>query len=319
MWRSKLSWENAKQRANVLALIRAFFAKRGVIEVETPQLSHGTITDVHLEAFSTKSFPPEANKEMYLQTSPEFAMKRLLASGYGSIYQIGKAFRYEASGKFHNSEFSLLEWYRVGFDHFQLMQEVDALLQSTLNTEPSDFYTYQNIFEQSLAIDPLDSSIPELKACIKRLGIQGDWIKSEQDKDILLQVLFSEYIEKKIGGERPVFVYNFPRSQASLAKISIDDNRVAERFECYYQGIELANGFNELTDSNEQKKRFKMDNVKRKELNKPERAIDNNFIEALASGVPDCAGVALGIDRLMMLALKQDTIEHVITFSSDNA
>lgn len=319
MWQANLSWEDAKKRAEIIATIRQFFTTREVIEVETPLLSHGTVTDVHLDAFSTTAYPAIDNKLMYLQTSPEFAMKRLLASGFQSIYQICKAFRYEDSGRFHNAEFTMLEWYRLGFDHYALMDEVDELLQYVLACEPSDKFTYQQLFQTYLNIDPLNTDLNELKACLAANNILGDWITAEKDLDVLLQVLFSEVIERQIGKERPVMVYHYPSSQAALAKISKEDNRVAERFECYFHGIELANGFHELVNASEQAERFKQDNLKRKAIGKPEMPIDDNFLQALEVGLPKCAGVALGVDRLLMIALKKTSIEKVLTFTTENA
>lgn len=319
MWQANITWEDAKKRAEIIATIRQFFTTRDVIEVDTPLLSHGTVTDVHLDAFSTVAYPSIDNKLMYLQTSPEFAMKRLLASGFQSIYQIGKAFRYEDSGRFHNAEFTMLEWYRIGFDHFALMDEVDELLQYVLACEPADKFTYQQLFQTYLNIDPLNTNLTELKTCLADNEVLGDWITSEQDQDVLLQVLFSEIIEKQIGKERPAMVYHYPSSQAALAKISKMDNRVAERFECYFHGIELANGFHELVNANEQVQRFRQDNLKRKAIGKPEMPIDDNFIQALEFGLPKCAGVALGVDRLMMIALKKTRIEKVLTFTTENA
>lgn len=319
MWQPKLTWADAKRRAQVLQDIRYFFNERSVVEVDTPNLCHATVTDVHLDAFSCLSFPAENDDLLYLQTSPEFSMKRLLAAGYQSIYQIGKAFRYESSGRFHNPEFTMLEWYRVGFDHFQLMTELDELLQCVLGCQSADKLSYQQVFIDFLAIDPLACNVASLKDKLSEFQIFGDWIKNETDKDILLQVLFSECIEPELAKERPCFIYHYPASQSALARLSNADSRVAERFECYFKGIELANGFNELTDPNEQLKRFEIDNIKRAELNKLQVAIDHRFIQALQYGLPDCAGVAVGIDRLLMLALDKNSISEVMSFNINNA
>ncbi len=323
-WASTLSWENAQGKAELLRTIRAFFAKRAVIEVETPLMSQGTITDCYLDAFSTKyHFLSDDNlsrsSNFYLQTSPEFAMKRLLASGYGSIYQICKAFRNEAYGSHHNPEFTILEWYRLGMDHFSLISEVDELLQRVLGCEPSEKLSYQQLFINQLKIDPLEANKATLLSAIKKHNMLSDWLVEEQDPDVLLQFIFSEIIEPTIGNNVPCFVYDFPRSQASLAKISSQDTRVAERFECYFKGLELANGFNELTDSGEQRNRFEQDNALRAKKNLPTKPIDEKFLAALNHGIPDCAGVALGIDRLLMLALGEKSIKNVITFPIEHA
>ncbi|MDO6444912.1 elongation factor P--(R)-beta-lysine ligase [Colwellia sp. 1_MG-2023] len=322
-WQSNLNWDTAVQRADVLRKIREFFYSRNIIEVETPLLSTGTVTDVHLDSFScqydyssTESSQP---KELYLQTSPEFAMKRLLSSGYHSIYQICKAFRHEVHGKHHNPEFSMLEWYRVGFDHFQLMDEVGDLLSCILKCGSAQRMSYQQAFLKYLDIDPLTCTNAELKQLLSVQGVLGDWISKEQDTDLLLQVLFSECIERKLGSHVPCFIYNYPRNQSALAKISVQDPRVSERFECYYKGIELANGFNELTDANEQISRFEVDNINRQSLGKIQKPLDKLFLAALENGLPACAGVAVGIDRLMMLALDKADIASTMTFNITNA
>lgn len=320
---SSLTWENAQQRSNILNNIRVFFAEKGIVEVETPLLSGGTVTDVHLDAFTTRynflQDPNECSVSLYLQTSPEFAMKRLLASGFGSIYQLCKAFRHEEYGRYHNPEFTLLEWYRIGFNHFDLMDEVAAFLVAILNCKEPLKKSYQQAFMEVIELDPLTTNRVQLMAVIEERGKLSDWLKNENDIDTLLQFVFSEFVEPNIGIGEPCFIYNFPASQASLAKISQQDERVAERFECYFRGIELANGFNELTNAESQLRRFQDDNKKRVEKGLKARAIDQNFINALESGLPDCAGVALGVDRLIMLALGKASIDEVLSFPIDRA
>lgn len=323
-WQPTMDWHYAKQRANVLTKIRSFFLTRNVVEVETPIFSHSTVTDAHLDAFTTQYHFSEASHcdesvVLYAQTSPEFAMKRLLASGYGCCYQICKAFRHEQHGRYHNPEFSILEWYRLGFDHFRLMDELAELLHLVLGCQQVDRISYQALFIREVGIDPLVTSKAELISLIASHDKLSDWLKKEDDVDTLLQFIMAELIEPCIGKELPCFVYHFPASQASLAKISVNDPRVAERFECYFKGIELANGFHELTDAALQKSRFEQDNKTRKQFGKVQRAIDENFISALACGLPACAGVALGIDRLVMLALSVNNIEQVLTFPIESA
>ena len=323
-WQPTLSWQNAQKRAQVLQQIRQFFSDRNVVEVETPALSLGTVTDVHLDALSCRyNFLSDSvagqSTELYLQTSPEFHMKRLLASGYGCIFQVAKAFRHEQAGRFHNPEFTMLEWYRLGFDHFDLMKEVGELLTTVLVCADPVAFTYQDVFLQQVKIDPLTANREQLIRLISENNMLSDWLTVEQDINILLQFIFSEIVEPNIGNNAPCFVYNFPKSQASLAKICPEDNRVAQRFECYYQGIELVNGFNELIDADSQLKRFQKDNEKRAELNEQEKPVDKNFISALSHGLPQCSGVALGVDRLIMLALKVQHIEHVISFPIERA
>ncbi|MCP4989640.1 MAG: elongation factor P--(R)-beta-lysine ligase [Colwellia sp.] len=322
-WQPTLTWQNAQKRAVILQQIRQFFAERNVIEVETPTLSQGTVTDVYLDAFVCKynflaDSSVEQSVDLYLQTSPEFHMKRLLAAGYGCIYSLAKAFRHEAAGRHHNPEFTLLEWYRIGFNQFDLMSEVSELLKSILSCNEPLLTSYQDIFIETVSIDPLTASFAELVTILEHYGKAADWLIEQNDPDALLQFIFTEIIEPSIGINEPCFIYNFPVSQASLAKTSPQDARVAERFECYYRGIELVNGFNELTDANEQKTRFQQDNTKREAQGLPVRAIDDNFIAALNHGLPQCSGVALGVDRLVMLALNCQMIAQTISFTVEN-
>jgi len=317
-----MNLKTAQQRAVILQQIRQFFADKNILEVETPLLCSGTVTDVYLEAFECYykySKVTLSLVKLYLQTSPEFSLKRLLASGYGDIFQLCKAFRHEECGRHHNAEFTLLEWYRLGFDHLQLMDEVAELLTLILNCDGVDKITYQQLFIDHVAIDPLLASKNDLIATLNTHNKLSDWLLKETGKDILLQVILAEIIEPKIGKTRPCFIYEFPSSQASLAKISQTNPMVAERFECYYQGIELVNGFHELTDAKEQLTRFNRDNELRRDKGLVERPIDNNFIAALEAGLPDCSGVALGIDRLVMLACNASHIDEVITFNINKA
>jgi len=327
-WQSTLSWKNAKKRAEILQNIRLFFVDRNVIEVETPALSQGSVTDVYLDAFSCRyDFLSDSSVHqpcnLFLQTSPEFHMKRLLASGYGCIFQISKAFRHEEAGRNHNPEFTMLEWYRLGFDHFDLMNEVADLLKIILSCSEPEQITYQAMFLDKVNIDPLTATRAELLQLIKRFDMLSDWLvidsNNDVDNDILLHFIFSEIIEPTIGIDAPCFVYNFPKSQASLAKLSMKDERVAERFECYYQGVELVNGFHELTDEKIQTQRFQMDNEKRFAKGLMDKPIDGRFIAALSHGLPQCSGVALGIDRLVMLALNVEHIKEVLSFSVERA
>lgn len=324
-WQPTLTWENAQKRAKILQQIRQFFADRNVVEVETPALSLATVTDVHLDAMSCRynflnDSAAQQSHNLYLQTSPEFHMKRLLASGYGCIYQIAKAFRHEDAGRHHNPEFTLLEWYRIGFDHFTLINEVAELLQQILHCEPPIILTYQEVFIEHVGIDPLTASVHTLLSLIERHGKLSDWLMEDTvDNDTLLQFIFSEIIEPHIGIHAPCFIHLFPKSQASLAKICPDDKRVAQRFECYYKGVELVNGFHELTDPEIQLQRFQEDNAKRTKLGLQERAIDQQFMLALSNGLPQCSGVALGIDRLVMLALQSVHIKNVISFTIESA
>ncbi|WP_448569658.1 elongation factor P--(R)-beta-lysine ligase [Thalassotalea ganghwensis] len=319
-----LTWKLAQQRADLLRAIREFFYARNIIEVDTPCLSQGTVTDVHLDAFECDYEYLEDNdvtqsEKLYLQTSPEFGLKRLLASGYGSIYYLGKAFRKEPFGRFHNPEFTMLEWYRVGFDHLQLMKEVEGLLTEVFTFPKAKYMTYQHAFLKHVNIDPLDCDVVTLKSYLSTHRPLDSWLEENDDIDTLLQFVFTEHIEPFLANDEPCFVYDFPRSQACLAKLSTKDQRVAERFECYYKGIELVNGFNELTDAEEQLYRFDCDNKARRTIGKIERPIDKRFISALQKGLPPCAGVALGVDRCLMIALNVNSITDVLTFPIESA
>jgi len=283
-------------------------------------MSQATVTDVHLVPFDTQYVGPGAadGLKLYLMTSPEYHMKRLLAAGSGPIYQLGRSFRNEESGRHHNPEFTMLEWYRPHYDMYRLMNEVDDLLQQVLECESAEMLTYQQAFQRHLDVDPLSADKAQLREVAETLGV-GDVAHQEEDRDTLLQLLFAVGVEVNIGRDKPAFVYHFPATQASLAEISTEDHRVAERFEVYFKGIELANGFRELTDSAEQRQRFEQDNRKRAARGLPVQPIDENLLDALTAGIPDCAGVALGVDRLIMLALKAESISEVMAFTVDRS
>lgn len=324
-WLPSASLTQLNARAMMLKTIRDFFNRLQVLEVETPSLSQAGVTDVHLQCFKTQFVGRNISDKplidgavpLYLQTSPEFHMKRLLAAGSGSIYQISKVYRNEESGRFHNPEFSLLEWYRIGFDHHQLMDEMSELLTLILNCKLPTRCTYQQAFLTHLHVDPLTATIEQLKSAGAHLML-GEVLDNETDKDTILQLLFCIAIESKIGQEQPCFVYDFPASQAALARINKKDPRVADRFEVYYQSVELANGFYELNSSQEQLKRFQADNQLRQKMGLAEMPIDQKFVACL-DHLPDCAGVALGLDRLLMLSSNQAHINDVLSFSIDNA
>jgi len=314
-WMPAAAMDNLQARARLLGRIRRFFEQRGVLEVDTPALSRATVTDLHLHPFVTEFAGPGAGQPLplYLQTSPEFHMKRLLAAGSGAIYQLCKAFRNEEAGRWHNPEFTMLEWYRPGFDDDALMEEVAELLVTVLECPPPERLSYRQAFVNHLRLDPLETPLAELQRHAAEAA-NGDWPLSETDRDTLLQLLFSLAVEPNIGQQVPVMVYHFPASQAALARIDASDPRVARRFEVYFRGIELANGFFELTDADEQLARFEQDNRRRAELGLVQQPIDHELIAALAAGLPDCAGVALGVDRLLMLALGAGRIDEVIAF-----
>lgn len=319
-WQPTGSIETLRQRAEIIHAIRDFFRARNVLEVETPALSRYSVTDQHLHPFVCDYVgPAHANgKQLFLQTSPEYAMKRLIAAGSGCIYQIAKAFRNEGTGRHHNPEFTMLEWYRIGYDDTQLMAEVEQLIRLICDCPAADYISYQQVFIQYLALDPLTASVIELQQLAIEQGFE-QLAEQLDDKDSLLQLLFSFCIEPNIGQSAPCLVFDFPASQASLARLSNTDPRVAKRFEVYYRGIELANGFQELTCANEQRHRFQQDQLKRQQQGLTCPPIDPQFLQALAYGLPDCAGVALGVDRLIMLALDKPKIADVLSFNAENA
>ncbi|WBA09979.1 elongation factor P--(R)-beta-lysine ligase [Salinivibrio kushneri] len=319
-WQPTAGLPQLKKRAAIIARIRQFFADRDVWEVDTPALSQAAVTDVHLHSFSTSLVGPGFAKglPLYLMTSPEFHMKRLLAAGSGAIYQISKAFRNEEAGRYHNPEFTMLEWYQPGYTHHDLMDEMDGLLQAVLRCQAATRMSYQTAFESFTGLCPLTADSSQLRALAATQGL-ADITQDETDKDTLLQLLFSVMVEPNIGQQVPAFIYDFPASQAALAKISEEDWRVAHRFEVYFRGIELANGFYELQDANEQRQRFEADNAAREARGLPPQPIDEHLLSALESGLPDCAGVALGVDRLVMLALGCDHIDAVTAFPVSRA
>ena len=317
-WQPTASVKNLLTRAKLLTEIRRFFTDRGLLEVETPVLSEFGVTDVHLATFSTEFISPfgEQSKTLWLSTSPEYHMKRLLAAGSGPIFQIGKVFRNEEAGNRHNPEFTMLEWYRPHFDMYRLINEVDDLLQQILECPPAESMSYQFAFQQYVGLDPLSADLSELVEKAEKHQLMG---AENESRDTLLQFLFSTVVEPQIGQEAPVVVYHFPASQAALAQISSEDLRVAERFEFYYKGLELANGFHELSDAREQLRRFQQDNLQREKMGLPVRAIDTRLLAALQAGIPNCSGVALGVDRLLMIAMGTESIKDVISFAIDNA
>ena len=317
-WQPSASIKNLLTRAKLIEEIRRFFTDRGLLEVETPVLSEFGVTDVHLATFSTEFISPfgDLSKTLWLSTSPEYHMKRLLAAGSGPIFQIGKVFRNEEAGNRHNPEFTMLEWYRPHFDMYRLINEVDDLLQQILECPPAESMSYQFAFQQYVGLDPLSADLSELAEKAKKHQLIG---AENENRDTLLQFLFSTVVEPQIGQEVPVVVYHFPASQAALAQISSEDLRVAERFEFYYKGLELANGFHELSDAREQLRRFQQDNLQREKMGLPVRAIDTRLLAALQAGIPNCSGVALGVDRLLMIAMGTESIKDVISFAIDNA
>jgi len=316
-WRPTAPIENLRLRAALLARCRQFFAARDVLEVETPLLSTATVSDPHLQSFTTQYNGPglAAGTPLYLQTSPEAAMKRLLAAGSGSIYQICKAFRDGESGARHNPEFTMLEWYRVGFDHFALMDEVEALVSQLLGLdERFERASYGAIFEHYLGFDPHQASLEELRQHAVNAEVSAGLVAEGMDRDGWLELLMSHLIEPYLGRDTPQFIYDYPASQAALAQVRGGAVPLAERFELYVTGIELANGYHELSDGDELLRRFERD-CHLRQVSGLRRPLKNlRLMAALEAGLPQSAGVALGFDRLMMLATGAQSIDEVSAF-----
>jgi elongation factor P--(R)-beta-lysine ligase len=315
-WKPAASLETLKIRARVLQSIRAFFAERDVLEVETPILSKSAITDPQLESFVT-----QFNQcDYYLHTSPEFYMKRLLAAGSGDIYQIARVFRVDEQGRNHNPEFSMLEWYRLGLDHHALMDEMESLIKNIFSDsrEKISFerISYQQAFQNKLAIDPLESDAQQLEKCARDNNVSIPYGMDVDDKDMWLDWLMVMSIGPSFSKNGFTFLYDYPASQAALAKLSKSDSRIAHRFELFAGELELANGFYELTDSEEQSTRFINENRSREQRGQKKMPIDQPLLDALKAGMPECSGVAIGLDRLLMVLTQAKHIRDVIAFET---
>jgi elongation factor P--(R)-beta-lysine ligase len=322
-WRPNADLTAIRARAELYARIRTFFSESGVLEVETPILSRAAVTDPALASLSTQvdiaGFG--SNRPLYLQTSPEFAMKRLLASGSGPIYQICKVFRDEERGRRHHPEFSLLEWYRPGWNYGRLMDEVGALVRLALDRPamPIERVTYRDLFRDGLGLDPWHAGVAELRQTAERAGLRG-LNGLDLDRDGWFDLLLTQCLEPGLGRGRLTFLCDYPPSQAALSRVRTSGEvPVAERFELYIDGIELANGFGELVDAREQRARFLADLALRREQGRPEPPIDESLLDALDHGMPECAGVALGLDRLLMIATGTAHIDAVLTFAIERA
>ena len=325
-WCPQADINTVETRARMLHSIRAFFDARDVLEVETPVLSRAAVTDVHLDSIAAQN----RDQQVYLNTSPEYCMKRMLAQYRRSIYQISHCFREAEQGPHHNPEFTMLEWYRVDFNLQQLMQEVETLLLQLLaehgvcSSKPIHI-TYRQLFIDVLGIDPHHVRIEQCANLARQRGLDvpaglatagAEGVQAEVEKDAWLDWFISCVIAEQLPADQITFIYDYPVTQAALARIQADQqgDRVARRFECYFGSLELANGYQELTDSRQQRQRFERDNIIRQLLGKPVIAIDEYLLQALDAGLPECAGVAVGLDRLLMLLCGSENIADCLSF-----
>ncbi len=316
-WRPSASPAALRSRAQQLAFVRGFFAEREVLEVETPVLAQHGVTDVNLDGVAA-DVSAAGRTGGWLQTSPEYHMKRLLAAGSGSIYQISKVFRNGERGRRHNPEFSMLEWYRLGYDDTALMAEVADLVCGWLGCARPMQVSYRDAMLAWAEVDPFEVSNQDLRRCCEQ-WLQPDQI-AQLDRDGCLDLLMSFSVEPNLGRGAPEFIVGYPASQAALARVSeVDGHPVAHRFELYIDGLELCNGYWELVDASEQRRRFEADNRLRQQSGKPGMALDEAFLDAVEAGLPDCAGVALGLDRLLMLKLGARDIAEVLAFPFERA
>jgi len=296
----------------MLQQCRQFFADRHVLEVETPLLSQAAVTDAHLASLATTV---AGHGRYFLQTSPEYPMKRLLSQGVGDCYQICKVFRDEESGRNHHPEFTMLEWYRLGFDQHRLMDEVEQLLGQLIGGSyrvPAERFSYTAVFEHYLSINPHTCPLPTLRQLAEERA-QAHLL--DADRDTLLELLMGVVIGPALGHGRLTFIHDFPASQAALARLLPGEPPVAARFEAYARGLELCNGFHELADATEQRRRFEADLAARRSQGLPAVPIDERFLATLAQGLPDCAGVAVGLDRVLMVASGASSIADVLAFT----
>jgi len=318
-WQPTASLPTLRLRAELLAATRNFFAARGVLEVDTPALVHHAVTDRHIHSAQVQL--PGHGAALFLHTSPEYAMKRLLAAGSGDIYQIAHVFRGDEASRLHNAEFTLVEWYRCGYSMQQLMHEVAqlaALLLQLPCDAPFECLSYQQAFQRALDCDPLTASDTALRALALRQRLDPQ-LAARCGRDELLDWLMGSVVGPGLGLDRLCFVHRYPASQAALARLAGDDARVALRFELYYRGIELANGFEELTDAGQQRERFQADRAQRLECGLPAPQIDQALLDALAAGLPPVAGVAMGFDRLLLLRSGERELAAVLAFPLERA
>ncbi|MDE2149264.1 MAG: EF-P lysine aminoacylase GenX [Gammaproteobacteria bacterium] len=313
LWRPRASIATLRARARMLATTRAFFARLGVLEVDTPIASQAATVDRNIDSL-------RVDDGSWLQTSPEFAMKRLLAAGIGPCYQIAHVFRRENCGRLHQPEFTLLEWYRPGWTHLQLMEEVEALVRALgAGARRFERRSYRQVFGEFVGADPFTATPADLRRILRQRDQELPRTSTVAELDFWLDACMGLLVLPRLGVEAPCFIFDYPASQAALARVRNDDPPVAERFELVWRGLELANGFNELLDAEEQARRFAADLDWRARHGRDRPPADERLLAALAAGLPACAGVALGLDRLLMLLLSLPEIADVMAFDRERA
>lgn len=320
-WAPTATLETLRLRAGLLAVVRAYFAETGALEVETPALVRAPVTDVHLEALRVVDDAGRAATAGFLQTSPEYAMKRLLCAGAPDLYQVCRVFRAGERGRRHNPEFTMIEWYRRDIDHHALMDDVETfvhrLLREHRTAAASERVSYVDAFGRALGVNPLHDPVAQLVAALANAGVMlPESMRGAPARDDVLDLAMGTVVADSFATDRLTFLYDFPASQAALAQVH---GEVAARFEAFWGPLELANGFHELGSSAEQRARFEADVAQRRAKGQPERCMDGHFLAALAHGLPPCAGVALGFDRLVMVAARASRIDEVVAFPYERA
>ncbi|NUO75207.1 MAG: EF-P lysine aminoacylase GenX [Lysobacter sp.] len=315
-WRPSASFDALRLRAALNARVREFFAQRGVLEVETPVLSMAGNTDPNIASFALEfsGRTEGAPRTRWLRTSPEYPLKRLLAAGLGDCYELGRVFRDGEAGGRHNPEFTMLEWYRLGYDHHQLIGETAQLIQSALalvgREAALERVAYRELYRERLGLDPLSADESELRAALGDVVIDPDGL----GRDDWLDLLMTHRLQPGFAHDRLLAVYDYPASQCALARVRAGDPPLAERFELYLGPLELANGYHELADADEQGARFDRDAAVRAQRGAASPPRDEALLDGLAAGLPDCAGVALGVDRLLMAMLNTGRIADTLAF-----
>ncbi|HEV2968930.1 MAG TPA: EF-P lysine aminoacylase EpmA [Pirellulales bacterium] len=321
-FRPTANWANLRLRAELLRKTREFFHDRGFLEVETPLLSADVVVDRHLDpipvTLADDPCRPNIGRRMWLQTSPEFGMKRLLAAGAPAIYQITRAFRNAEIGPLHNPEFTMLEWYRAGDGMHEGMALLGELCECLLARGSVERMSYGDAFARHVGVDPHCASIADLRAAADRYGGVAPAGLGD-DRDGWLDLLLVERVQPHLGRPRPTILFDYPASQAALARIREQPRPVAERFELYVDGVELANGYHELLDAAVLRQRIAAANVRRAADGKPQLPSESRLLDAMEAGLPPCSGVALGFDRLVMVAAGARTLAEVMPFPIDRA